>query len=192
MSAEAYPLEWPAGVPRCKRRTAARFKQHSFGRTRDHLLDELRMLGARSVVLSTNIELRNDGLPYANRRNPKDPGVAVYFVRKDEQLSMACDRWRAIVDNVHALALTVAAIRGLDRWGSSDLVNRAFAGFKALPPPADDWRKVLGIEEQLATLKIVRSRFLELAMDAHPDRGGDPAYMERLNVAMAAAEEDLR
>ena len=41
------------------------------------LIWELKRLGARGMVLSTNVELRQDGLPYSNRRRPEDPGVAV-------------------------------------------------------------------------------------------------------------------
>jgi len=191
MTAEAYPLQWPDGVPRTQRRQEAAFGNHGFGRVRDDLLAELRRMGAQHIVLSTNVQLRLDGLPYATFRNPDDPGVAVYFLRKGQQLSMACDRWRKIEHNLRALTLTVAALRGLDRWGSSDLVNRAFAGFAALPPSSADWRSVFGMGSQPLTLSAVRARYRELAMNAHPDRGGSDAQMARLNEAMAAAEESL-
>jgi hypothetical protein len=76
---EAYPLSWPDGWKRVPYRTRSRFKVSGFGRTRDRLLTEIVRMGGSKVVLSTNIPLRNDGPPYANTREPSDPGVAVYF-----------------------------------------------------------------------------------------------------------------
>lgn len=83
MSYTAYPLSWPLGKPRTGYRTAASFKT-SLADARDGLLLELARMSANEVVLSTNMELRRDGLPYAQRRQPLDPGVAVYFPWKGQ------------------------------------------------------------------------------------------------------------
>lgn len=68
----AYPLQWPEGWPRTPygaRETDARFRGPTygltFGRARDQMLAELELLGAKNVVISSNLELRQDGLPYA-------------------------------------------------------------------------------------------------------------------------------
>ena len=90
---EAFPLYWPEGWPRTstwQRQNDTKFKGVTFGRARDDLLAEIKRLGGAQVILSTNVALRLDGLPYADRRNPEDPGVAVYFKRKGKP-----SRWRA-------------------------------------------------------------------------------------------------
>jgi hypothetical protein len=43
------------------------------------LLNEIKLLGGRLPVISTNVRLRRDGLPYANDHVPDDKGAAVYF-----------------------------------------------------------------------------------------------------------------
>lgn len=69
--ADAYPLQWPAAWQRSKFPRRSRFKMTT-GRARDNLIAELQRMGAKSITISTNVELRNDGLPYSNRRPPND------------------------------------------------------------------------------------------------------------------------
>jgi hypothetical protein len=75
---DAYPLCWPVGRPRTQYPKRSRFET-TFSLARDCLMQEIRMLGGKDPVLSTNIPLRRDGLPLANHRMPHDLGVAVYF-----------------------------------------------------------------------------------------------------------------
>jgi hypothetical protein len=96
------------------------------------LFHELRLLGATEVILSTNIELTQKGLPYSNRRQPDDPGVAVFFKLKKQSLALACDKWDRVADNVWAIALHINAIRGQSRWGVGT-IEQAFMGYAALP-----------------------------------------------------------
>src|SRR5580698_11092428 len=108
MSAEAFPLQWPEGWPRTPWRGKSRFGRNlGFAETKK-LLSELRLLGARSVVISSNVPLRNDGLPYASESNRKydDPGVAVYFMLKGKRLSMARDKYWTPWENIRSLVLT--------------------------------------------------------------------------------------
>lgn len=188
----AYPLHWPAGFPRLPshRRQHAAFKLDGFGRARDDLLQELRRLGARYVVISSNIPTRLDGLPYAGQREPDDPAVAVYFDLKGAQRCIPCDRWRKAKDNVLAIARTVDAMRGIARWGTGEIVDRTFQGFAALPPAHTDWRSVFGLSGK-PPLEDVRRRYRELALGAHPDHGGETAAMAKLNLAMQEAEKEL-
>jgi hypothetical protein len=187
---EAYPLSWPIGFKRTQYRSRSKFKSPSFSASRDGLLAELRRLGARDIVLSTNIPLRLDGLPYAGMAQPKDPGVAVYFKMKGKATSIACDRWQKIEDNVHALELTIAAMRGLDRWGASDMLDRVFTGFTALPAPSDEshkpWWEVLGCGRQ-ADLEFIEDTYRREAKRHHPDVGGSPLRMASLNSAIEQA-----
>lgn len=125
---EAYLLYWPEGWKRTDRyrRTNSRFKT-GFAVARDQLMDEIRRLGGRQIVLSTNIPLRNDGLPYASAKEPDDTGVAVYFSYKQKSMCFGCDRFHYVKENIQAIAKTIEAIRGIERWGASDMMERAFS-----------------------------------------------------------------
>ena len=193
---DAYPLTWPPGWRRTPNHQIrpARFGT-SFAKARDSLLNELRLLGARSIVISSNITLRRDGLPYANTPQPVDRGVAVYFDREGKQQCIPCDKWARIEDNIHAVNLTVAALRGLDRWGAKDMVDAAFRGFQALPAPDGSpmigrapWYDILGVEPT-STKDEIRRRYLELAKETHPDLGGSVTTFQTIKEAY---EEGLR
>lgn len=187
----AFPLYWPEGSPRAVRRERSRFKT-TLGTARQELLDELSRLGARKPIISTNLNLRPDGLFRIDDRKLADPGAAVYFHLKDQPRVMACDRWDTLACNLHALSLTIDALRGIQRWGSTQMVEQAFRGFTALPPAEHDWRAILGIDRfDGQPLAYVKERYRQLALAAHPDRGGSEEAMTRLNLAMAAAEQEL-
>lgn len=189
----AYPLTWPPGRPRTSYRTRSKFKVQSFARVRDELLNELALMKAKNVILSTNLKLRQDGLPLADQRQPNDPGVAVYFRYKGERdVCFACDRWTKIEDNMQAVKHTINALRGITRWGTGDMVDAAFTGFEALPAPrAPDppWWFTLGIDRG-ATLAECEAAYKRKAMEHHPDRGGKHDEMVRVNNAIEAARRE--
>lgn len=194
MTITAFPLSWPTGWPRTKYAQQSRFDV-SFTGARDGLVVELERMRAKNIVLSTNVELRSDGLPYANQRAPGDVGVAVYWTTRDGQhRCIACDKWNSVKDNMRAIEKTVEALRGLERWGSSQIVERAFAGFKALPAPEDSsnghWWRVLGLS-QGATKDEIKSRRVELARLYHPDSGSTPDN-DLMAAINAAVDEGLR
>lgn len=154
---QAYPLQWPSHVKRTPehKRQKSRFDV-SPDRARRELRREAELLG-RYVVISTNIELRRDGEPYANRRLPSDPGVAVYFERSGNQVCIACDKHPHVWENTRAIGKTLEAMRGIERWGTNELLDQAFSGFTALPPPDQmtpivtqpprNWWDVLGVAQ---------------------------------------------
>lgn len=189
---EAHPLQWPAGWPRADRPKRARFDT-SFARARAELINELRLLGARLPVISSNIELRRDGLPYANAKQPDDRGIAVYFTLNGEQQCIPCDSWDRTEDNLQAIRLTVAALRGLDRWGAKEMVNAAFRGFKALPENAIVtpytsrlWYEVLEVSPD-ATPDEIKAAYRQLLHTAHPDKGGSQEAFAELQKAYKEA-----
>lgn len=191
MTIEAYPLAWPDGWPRRDswRREGSRYEV-SFADAAGEVRRSLRLMSARTPVISTNVPLRRDGLPYADYREPKDPGVAVYWDRRNsagqwESRVIACDVWRTVRENMRAVGLTLEAFRMLERTGVSEVLDRAYSGFAALPPPADHW-SVLGLERG-ASADDIRRRQRELAIKHHPDRGGVPGEMERINFAAGQA-----
>jgi hypothetical protein len=198
---DAYPLAWPPGWPRTTRRKPSRY---TFGATerwrargaslapaRDYLLDELRLLKARSIVISTNVELRRDGLPYANRSEPEDPGVAVYFALDGERRCIPADKWDRVGCNLYAVARTINALRQLDRDGTHRMVTAAFAGFKALPERASGtpWWGVLGVDADERDLEVLGRAYRDRAILLHPDRN---AGAEEAFVALGAAYQQAK
>lgn len=190
----AFPLTWPAGWSRTRYPKRWPGDHHSVHRGTRAVLDELVRLGAResNVIVSTNLRLRLDGLPYSSQCMPEDRGTAVYFPLKGEPHVLACDRWDQIGCNLWAIARHVEALRGMDRWGVGSL-EQAFRGYAALPDPnaPRPWWDVLGVNPG-ATADQVRARFRELAKAHHPDRGGDPATMAELSRARDEALALLR
>jgi len=195
MTVEAFPLHWPEGWERRENndyRDEARFTV-SMARARDELIAEIHRLCRHYpdplIVLSTNVSLRLDGLPYASQRAPEDPGAAVYFRYKKAQRVFACDIFRRVEHNIRAIGKTIEAIRGIERWGASDMLERAFTGFEALPAP-DDWRKVLQVSPD-APWGTVHNVYMSKRAQCHPDRGGDPDEFDRIMKAYRQAKEEM-
>ncbi len=191
---ERYPLSWPTAQPRTPngKRRSAEFRV-DFVRSRDELLHELKLLGARNVILSTNVALRRDGLPYASMPEPDDPGVAVYFDRvvrgETRPFVIACDTYSRVRWNLRAVGATVEALRAIQRHGASSMLEQAFTGFAALPPATNGtkpWWEVLGVDQN-ATEPAIRGAYRELSRVHHPDVGGDGARMTEINRAMQEA-----
>lgn len=203
MSVTAHPLQWPTGWPRTPdpKRSRARFHRREERRTeygsyrtkalttvsnaRDEVFEELRRLGARNVVISTNIELRRDGLPYSGRKDPDDPGVAVYFTLDGKERCIPCDKWNRVADNLTAVARTIDALRGVERWGAKSMVDAAFSGFKALPESAGGtpWWDTLGVPSY-ASSEEIRAAYKRRAMETHPDRGGTAEQFHAVQEAL--------
>lgn len=190
---ESYPLLWPTGQTRTKWRAASQFKPRGFGLIRDEMLDELRRLGGSNVVVSSNLCTRLDGLPYADQREPGDPGIAVYFMRKKKPYVIACDTFDRAWKNLRAIAGTIEALRAIERYGASSMLEQAFQGFAALPAHAAEpsWWDVLGVapEVSLAEIEAAHER---LTRQHHPDVGGDHETMARINRARDVARQERR
>lgn len=185
---EAFPLTWPPGRPRSRRPQRSRFR-NTPGRSISSVRDEVSRLGGRQLVISSNLQLRRDGLPYATTSQPADRGVAVYFQYKGKPMCFACDRWDRVEDNMWAIACTIDALRGIERWGSGEMIQQAFTGFVALPAPEQPWQ-ALGVPRE-ASREEIEGAHRRLAMKHHPDRGGDDAEMARINAARDAMLESL-
>lgn len=171
---ESYPLSWPPAWPRTQQPEWSRF-QVSQNEAQTGIIRELNLLGATDVIISTNIPLRRDGLPYSSRRAPDDQGVAVYFKLDGQDQCIPCDKWRTIAENMRAIEKTIDALRGLERWGAKEMVNAAFRGFKALPESiimgsgqARAWHEVLQLSSD-ADQEMIRTAYRKLAARYHPD-----------------------
>lgn len=179
---DAFPLTWPFGKPRTKNPQSARFKVR-FAKARDELMSEIEKLGGRIPILSTNVPLRNDGLPYADESAALDKGIAVYFMLYSRQYCFACDRWDKVGDNIQAARHTIAALRGIERWGTGDMLQSAFTGFAALPNPENPYT-ILGIKEG-ATQDEVNAAYRAKVKELHPDNGGDADEFNKVINARA-------
>jgi hypothetical protein len=160
---------------------------------RNRLDLELQRLGARDVLLSTNVQVRLDGLPRSGQGEPADAGAAVYFTLKGKPRCLACDRWNRVADNIAAIAAHVYAIRAVDRYGVGTL-DQAFAGYAQLPPApgqdGDPWWTVLNVSPN-ASRDDVEAAYRDLAKKNHPDVGGSAELMARINRARDAATRAL-
>lgn len=150
-------------------------------------MEELRLMMARDVVISSNVPVRADGQPYAARRIITDPGVAVYFTLRGKPLVMARDAFWRPEDNLRSICLTIRALRAIERNGGAFMMSRAFDGFTSLPPPESQastpgWASTLGVPPH-ATEEEIMARWRELAKKHHPDNGGSDAMMAELNRA---------
>lgn len=213
---DAYPLAWPTGWPRTAvtNRRDSPFGKRSWNETagrsilRELSIDEgtKRILGELSrmgvdrgtIVISTNLRLRGDGLPHSKQAQPADVGVAVYWTAPDgarQASCMAIDIYTRIADNLGAVAASIEALRLIERHGGAQILARAFAGFAALPDPTRlrPWREVLGIgadvKDPRATLV---ARYREERSRAHPDReGGDARRFHEVQKAYEQACVEL-
>ena len=191
MAVEAYPLRWPVGWKRTQSRGRSRFDKSklTFGRVRDFVIAEVGRMGGSALVVNSNLNTRRDGLPYANQAEPDDPGIAIYFTRNGKQMCFGCDSYTTVRENLYAIGKTIEALRGIERWGASDMMERAFTGFAALPEKASEgWRDVLGFGKEPLTADAVTSRFRELAKQHHPDTSGD---RNRFQAIVAARDQAL-
>lgn len=157
-----------------------------------HSLDrEIRLLGARDPVFSTNVVLRLDGLPRSGERNPTDPAAAVYFTLKKQRIAFACDKFDLAQHNLYAIALHIKALRAQERYGVGTL-DQAFAGYAALPQQAgqEPWWSVLGFAEEpahgTAADTVIDAQFRSRIKTAHPDHGGSVEQFQRITQAREA------
>ncbi len=140
MTRQPFPLQWPNNQPRtpAPSRERARFKVTLAEAVEDLLVELDRMGDVHSVVITSDLPTRQDGLPLASG-SCDDPGVAVYFVHRGMERVFACDRWDRPAANIRAIGLTLQALRSVERWAASGMVTRVFEGFAALPAPAAAW-----------------------------------------------------
>jgi hypothetical protein len=218
MTVEAYPLQWPEGWKRTSEanRRYARFTKsatrtiqyttgsHSYRQQRaltvseavGRVLTELQrmVVDRQDVVISTNVRTRLDGLPRSDAKRPTDPGVAVYWQEMNgARRVMAIDQYTTVEDNLAAIAATLEAMRAIERHGGAAILERAFTGFVALPPPAAEkhWREVLGVMAVAPNLDQLKAAYRAAASAAHPDRqGGSDARMAAVNVAYEQAKKE--
>ncbi len=178
----AYPLSWPAGWPKTEpySRGTPLFKKDLPGALAN-LKKQIELMGGKNLVLSSNYTL--------GANNPKEPGVVAYFEWQQIPMAIPCDRWSKIEANVQAIALTVEAMRGMERWGAKHMIKAMFTGFKALPFSSQNpWWEVLGVSS-FATPDEAKAAYRDLVKRHHPDTGGNPETFRRVQAAYEQFEK---
>ncbi len=176
-----------------------RFKA-SWENTLNLLLDEADRLDVRgAIALRIDVQrgdIRRDGMLSA-RASVGFPGVVVSFQSQFGPLSYATDAYEWWQHNVRAIALSLEALRAVDRYGVSKS-GEQYAGWRAIESggpagfaSADDavrWlREVVNVpgSDGLSTKLLLRTA----ASMMHPDRSnGDRANWDRLDAARQILE----
>lgn len=180
----AYPLCWPAGWPATEKTKRERAKfMTTLPAALKKLQKETELLGGNGLLLSSNYTL--------GMENPAEPGVVAYFKYEGVDVAIPCDRWLRIEWNVHAIALTIEAMRGMERWGAKHMIKAMFSGFKLLGAPSGKhWTSFFGPSTG-ATLDTIKAAYRELSFKVHPDRGGSDQAQAELNAAYQQALRDF-
>lgn len=174
-------LVWPyPQTPTWERRSRYTFKA-GWENTVNLLVSEIDRLNGRDVVIGAGLspdDIRLDGLPRSNARQPIHPGVEVSFDTKMGRLVYATDVCEFWQHNVRSIALGLEALRAVDRYGITRK-GEQYAGFAQLTAGGPDPNRGRQLVEAAGSVKAALHRH-------HPDHGGDPrdfadvqAYRER-------------
>lgn len=198
------PLCWPDSVPRTAPhlRGSPQFKPRSLSVAADFVRSEINRLNGRSwnasdysVIVSSNLKLKNDGSPYSQQIEPVDSGIAVYFTLRilrngkwfDRPIVMSCDKWRKSTDNLYAIGKDIEAQRARQRWGCTNY-EQSFRGYLAIAEKCGgpSWWEVLKIKPDADKSEIELS-YRHLAKTMHPDAGGSSELFSQLRESFDQA-----
>ena len=197
------PIQWTGPTtPAINRRSRSTFKA-GWQNTLTLLERELDHLRALDVIIEADFgeqDIRIDGWPRGNARQPVFPGVRVAFGSKHGPLiygTDTCDYWQ---HNLRSIALGLEALRAVDRYGITARAEQ-YTGFRAigsgLPMPATaepemtreraivELRRLAGwdFDPSDAPDQVLKLGYRAAARLHHPDAGGDPAAWIRLQQA---------
>ncbi len=162
---------WPG--PLNPDRRWAPFKA-TLGSTVGLLERELRMLDAKLIVLQvamTDRDIRLDGFPRANAR-ASHPGVVLAFESKWGPLKYATDEFTEWQDNLRAIALSMEALRKVDRYGVSKR-GEQYQGWKAIPASTDPADAIQTREQAAEYLSQWAGDVRRAVRETHPDTNPD-------------------
>lgn len=177
MRFEIRPLGLWAGPVTVDRSSAARFRA-TWDDTLSVLKFEADMLDASFVVLQVDAdptEIRRDGMLRVRAR-VGFPGVKISLDSPYGQLTYATDQfedWRA---NVRAIALSLKALRAVDRYGVSRR-GEQYRGWTAIDAGADQTRRAA--QDLIAGY----GGLAEALKATHPDRGGSAEAFNKIMEA---------
>jgi hypothetical protein len=178
---------WP-GEPTVNRR-AARFDT-PIGKTFALLKRECELLRAKHVVLQgyfRESDLRIDGMLRSNARTPEKPGIILSFDSPNGPMMFPCDTFLGWEDNIRAIALSLEALRSVDRYGVTRRAEQ-YRGWLSLPPvvlepPENVMARHSGLTPT-EVLRDVQAAYWAAAMKTHPDRGGSSDAFSEVQQAL--------
>lgn len=188
-------IETPLPAPRGGWRPS-RFRA-SYRDTLGQLEYELGRLDARDIVIHADIprgEIRLDGWPRANACF-RSPGLTITFESRHGPLRYDCATYSRMEDNLRAFAMTLRALREVDRHGASR--GEQYRGWAKLPAGGDRetharrLAEIAGCEDVPGIVRAIlvdpdeRKRVYRIAAKrAHPDTGGNAGSWSVLETAM--------
>lgn len=152
---------------------------------------ELAQVNARNVVLQVAIDptqFRRDGRPRADARS-QHPGVILSLdTPRKGSLQFPCDSFTTWQDNVRAIALSMEALRKMDRYGVTK-DGQQYTGWKALNPGPSGLMSEAAAGELLRAYAPggtdLRVAYKHAARKTHPDAGGNYNDFHRVQKAAA-------
>lgn len=179
--------------PRDLAEQACRFRA-SYRQTLNLLEKELNHLSAVAIVVQAGFPqhcVRNDGWPYANAK-PLHPAVVLQFRSGKDTLTFRAVTYSSFDDNLRAIAMTLSALRAIDRYGV--VQGQQYAGFKQIGSAPDpkkqpmSWAHAvswLGLYTAQSSLVFTKNRealdeaYRNACKKTHPDTGGShEAFLE--------------
>ena len=169
---------------------------------------ELKLLAARDVVFQVALreqDFRIDGEPRANAK-PTHPGVILSFDCKYGPVQYPCDKFRDFESNVRAIALSLEALRKVDRYGVTKH-GEQYTGWKAIGTGiAMGTGDAMTVEEAAAFIagncgdlnrveeveddpSFALALYKDAARLLHPDVGGSTNDFQKLQDAKRILEE---
>jgi len=205
MDARFSPQPWTRPATPKTQRKHGTFRTN-YSTTLAKLQRELEKVGATEILFECSFhanQIRLDGWPKANQ-SPVYNGIAVSFNHPEiGRVEYATDRYFLWTDNLHAIVLTLEALRGVERWGVV-ASGQQYTGFKAITAGngegkrgAATWIAKL-LTEVAETQKTFRDVLLEpdgesrrkliatARKKAHPDTGGSAEMYQLLTEKLQA------
>lgn len=184
---KAFPLTWPATMPRAKSREKGQFRTELPAALKN-VENSLKLFGSDSgkavgsIILSSNVTL--------GQAKPADPGVAAWFLWDGMQVCIPVDRYDSVAGNLQAIHHIIEARRVELRHGTLALVRASFQGFTALPSHKKPWQ-ILGTVAD-APEDVIQAAWRAKMAVVHPDKGGTEAAAAEVNAARDAMLQALQ
>jgi len=149
-------------------------------RTVEMLWTELRALDAKAIALELDVEerdLRLDGFPRADAH--VGSSVRLSFTSKWGPLRYETAEFDSWQDNIRAIALSMEALRAVDRYGVSKR-GEQYRGWRAIPMTTGGADSIATREQAEAFLGQWDGNVREALRRTHPDLGGDRDEYEKV------------
>ena len=185
-------------------------KRAQFRTTYDKILNkleyELNRLHAKEITIEAGFaqgNIRNDGWPRSGAK-VEHPAVVLHFTSKGNSLNFPSDAHDSYEHNLYAVALTLEALRAVDRHGVSQGTEQ-YTGFAQLHAPGESaslaWaaetvnklsQYSTTVERMIANEGDYRNAFRAAARIVHPDVGGKREDFDELIRAASIIDEHFK